>query len=266
MFKSDLLPEEYLNLHIQKYQRSLFAQFRAGILPLHVETGRFRNLPLEQRLCVLCDKSEVEDEYYFLCQCAVYRDLRRILYSTTKDLYPEFEDMDDLEKFVFLNSNLQKHHVIVFITSAVLRRRTLLFHWGDLVLACALVYIYIRVYDSWHISPTGLGDDYWIICCICITISHVTLIKIMLCYVYVMWPWWSHEMETFSTLLAICAGNSPVTGELPGQRPVTRSFDVFFDLRLNKRLSKQSWGWWFDMPSRPLWRHCNGLCIYGSVT
>ena len=42
------------------------------------------------------------------------------------------------------------------------------------------------------------------------------------------------------------------------QRPVTRSFDVFFDLRLNKRLSKQSWGWWFETPSHPLWRHCNG--------
>ena len=37
--------------------------------------------------------------------------------------------------------------------------------------------------------------------------------------------------------------------------PVTWSFDVFFDLRLNKRLSKQSWGWWFEMPWRPLWRH-----------
>ena len=43
----------------------------------------------------------------------------------------------------------------------------------------------------------------------------------------------------------------------PSQRPVTRSFDVFFDLRLNKRLSKQSWGWWFETPSRSLWRHCN---------
>ena len=40
-------------------------------------------------------------------------------------------------------------------------------------------------------------------------------------------------METFSALLAICAGNSPVPGEFPTQRPVTRSFDVFFDLRLN---------------------------------
>ena len=43
----------------------------------------------------------------------------------------------------------------------------------------------------------------------------------------------------------------------PAQRPVTRSFDVFFDLCLNKRLSKQSWGWWFETPSRPLWRHYN---------
>ena len=41
-------------------------------------------------------------------------------------------------------------------------------------------------------------------------------------------------METFSVLLAICAGNSPVTCEFPAQRPVTRSFDVFFDLRLIK--------------------------------
>ena len=53
------------------------------------------------------------------------------------------------------------------------------------------------------------------------------------------------------------AGNSPVTGEFPAQRPVTRSFDVFSDLRLNELLSKQSWGWWFDRPSHPLWRHSN---------
>ena len=72
-------------------------------------------------------------------------------------------------------------------------------------------------------------------------------------------PWWRHQMETFSALLAICAGNSPVSGEFPAQRPVTRSFDVFFDLRLNKRLSKQSWGWWFETLPRPLWRQCNAL-------
>ena len=69
--------------------------------------------------------------------------------------------------------------------------------------------------------------------------------------------WWRHQVEAFSALLAFCAGNSPVPGEFPAQRPVTRSFDAFFDLRLNKRLSKQSWGWWSQTPSSSLWRHRN---------
>ena len=54
-------------------------------------------------------------------------------------------------------------------------------------------------------------------------------------------------------------------GEFPALRPVTRSFDVFFDLRPNTRLSKQSWGWWFETPSSPLWRHCNG-CLKPLLT
>ena len=74
---------------------------------------------------------------------------------------------------------------------------------------------------------------------------------------------WRHQMETFSALLAICAGNSPVSGEFPAQRPVTRSFDVFFDVRLIKRLSKHSRGWWFETLSHPLWRHRNGACGFG---
>ena len=71
--------------------------------------------------------------------------------------------------------------------------------------------------------------------------------------------------ETFSALLAICAGNSPVTGEFPTQMQVTRRFDVFFDLRLNKRLSKQSWDWWYETPSYPLWRHLNVIRWYNIV-
>ena len=49
------------------------------------------------------------------------------------------------------------------------------------------------------------------------------------------------------------------SGKFPAQRPVTRSFDVFFDFRLNKRLSKQSLGWWSETPPRSLWRQCNGI-------
>ena len=90
--------------------------------------------------------------------------------------------------------------------------------------------------------------------------TYIKATSINLVFVNSLFPsaWWRHQMETFSVLLAICAGNSPVTGEFPTQRPVTRSFDVFFDLRLNKQLSKQSWGWWFETPLWPLCRHCNG--------
>ena len=50
-------------------------------------------------------------------------------------------------------------------------------------------------------------------------------------YPVISYIWWFYRMETFSSLLALCAGNSPETGEFPAERPVTRSFNVFFDLR-----------------------------------
>ena len=91
------------------------------------------------------------------------------------------------------------------------------------------------------------------------TYTH-TLLNACISHQYLL-TWWRHQMETFSALLAICAGNSPVPGEFPTQRPVTRSFDIYFDLSPNKQLSKQLWGWWFETQSRPLWRHRNERCI-----
>ena len=68
--------------------------------------------------------------------------------------------------------------------------------------------------------------------------------------------WWRHQMETFSALLALCKGNSSVTGEFPSQSPVlARSCNVFFDLHLSKRLSKQSRRRWFETPWCLLWHH-----------
>ena len=80
--------------------------------------------------------------------------------------------------------------------------------------------------------------------------------------------WWCWKREVVLVMMTSSNGNIfRVTGhlcgeftgpgEFPAQRPVTRIFDVFFDLSLNKRLSKQSKGWWFETQSRPLWRHCN---------
>ena len=71
--------------------------------------------------------------------------------------------------------------------------------------------------------------------------------------------WWRHQMKTFSTFLASCAENSPITGEFPLQRSVTRSFGVVFYQRVNKRFSKQSRCGRFETPSRSWWRQCKVL-------
>ena len=68
----------------------------------------------------------------------------------------------------------------------------------------------------------------------------------------------SSNVNIFRVTGPLC-GEFTSPGEFPTHRPVTRSFNVFFDLRLNKRLSKQPWGWWFETPSWSLWRHCNVL-------
>ena len=74
---------------------------------------------------------------------------------------------------------------------------------------------------------------------------------------------WVHSVNMMTSsngnifhVSGILCGNAPVTGEFPTQRPATRSFDVFFELRLNQQLSKQSRPRWFETPSRSLWRHC----------
>ena len=84
----------------------------------------------------------------------------------------------------------------------------------------------------------------------------------MLCWIFTTrysFTWWQKEdsfhMKTSSTG-NIFRVTGPLCWEFPAQRSETRSFDIFFDLRLNKQLNKQSWGWWFETLSRSLWRHC----------
>ena len=104
--------------------------------------------------------------------------------------------------------------------------------------------------QKWPVTRNVFPFDYVIMVC-----GWSGCPNVWLCWV----TWWRHQMWTFSALLAIRAGDSSVTGEVPAQRPVTQSFDVFVDLRLNTRLRKQSWGWRFETLSHQLWRHCNDL-------
>ena len=124
--------------------------------------------------------------------------------------------------------------------------------WMYITVQC-VHYIYDHIIEMWHENGTKNPRS----------MSHMVIYANIpptttRCYIQ---KWWRHQMETFSALLAICARNLVVTVEFPSQRPVTRSFHVFFNMHLNKRLSKQLWGWCFEMSSRPLWRHCNEIRV-----
>ena len=80
-------------------------------------------------------------------------------------------------------------------------------------------------------------------------------------YMYSSMIWKSKSMMTSSNG-SIFHVIGPLCGDFPSKRPVTRSSHVFFGLRLNKRLSKQWWGWWCEMPSRSSWRHRDALLVY----
>ena len=111
------------------------------------------------------------------------------------------------------------------------------------------IHIYIHIYYScskWRLSSRRLTDG-------SVSPSAGTY-RIS---TYNPMPWWRHQMETVSALLALCEGNPPVIGGFPSQRDSNAGFDVFFNVCLNKRLNKQTKRWWFETPSFSLWHHRN---------
>ena len=115
LLKENIACEDYVHKLYNRRHRSLYTQFRHGILPLKVETGRFQQVELHNRLCDSCNAEEVEDEIHFLCRCSIYNDLRCILYETLPDS-PTFVRNDD-NIFVYLMKFKYKE-VSVFLSQA----------------------------------------------------------------------------------------------------------------------------------------------------
>ena len=122
LYKTEKAKADYVNFNISKYQRSLYAQFRCGILPLEIEVGRYRNLDLSDRLCKLCDKNLVEDEIHFLIDCPVYSVERKILFAEKHMQNSTFSRLESLDKFVYFMSNHERA-VITFISNAFRKRQ-----------------------------------------------------------------------------------------------------------------------------------------------
>ena len=122
LYKVDNSRAEYVSMNISKYQRSLYAQFRLGILPLEIEVGRFRNLELGLRICKMCNLELVEDEIHFLCDCPKYSDYRENLFSIASISNPAFLNLDSLDKFVYLIANHERA-VITYVYNAFRKRQ-----------------------------------------------------------------------------------------------------------------------------------------------
>ena len=106
LFKEALGTEDYIKLCSSRRKRSLLAQFRMGILPIALETGRFRNLAIADRLCVLCNLQAVEDELHFLCVCSLYNDIRRDMFENLLHL--------NFDNFNILSLHDKLYHLLKF--------------------------------------------------------------------------------------------------------------------------------------------------------
>ena len=103
LFKSEYKVEKYCKLLLSYSHRSAFAKFRCGVALIRIETGRYENLAVSQRLCHVCNT--VEDELHVILKCSLYNNLRALLFSRAVLILPNFSDLDDSAKLSFLFSN-----------------------------------------------------------------------------------------------------------------------------------------------------------------
>lgn len=126
LFKNELKVESYVKYYMHKRRRSLLAQFRLGILPLRIETGRYSNTPADERICQMCNLNSVEDEYHFVMNCPLYDDLRTNLFHRAQDLCENFNIYDQNTKFEFLFETCHKI-LSQYIIEAYQRRQNTLY-------------------------------------------------------------------------------------------------------------------------------------------
>lgn len=101
-FKYDYYTEPYVFNIKNKSLRSMMAQFRCGVLPIKIETGRFENKAIYDRKCEMCEMDSIEDEHHFLLECTQYNNERQKLYEKAKESYPEFMTIENDVKMVIL--------------------------------------------------------------------------------------------------------------------------------------------------------------------
>ena len=136
-FKTEFVVEPYITRNVPKYSRSLYAQFRSGILPLHIETGRYANIrdphtgkhrkmSPNERLCNICKFDHVEDEKHFILICNKYEEERNTLFQHCSQSNDNFRNLTEDEKFTYIIKN-EWRAALNYITDAWMKRKECLY-------------------------------------------------------------------------------------------------------------------------------------------
>ena len=121
-FKQNFETEPYVKFIMPLSWRSSLAKFRAGVAPLRLETGRYENLPVNQRTCFNCREC-VESENHVLLHCPLYEDLQHEMFHEALQFYPQFNVLNDDEKIVILFSDVNLVKTVAKTCKSILDRR-----------------------------------------------------------------------------------------------------------------------------------------------
>ncbi len=124
--KTEFGPEKFLTLNIDRYEKSLLSQFRYGILPLRVETGRFVNEPRCNRICTLCNSGQIEDQIHFTFHCNLYNEQRNILNDKARKVVLNWDSLSEIEKLKLLFNDMTRIFG-KYIRNIFLLRRSILY-------------------------------------------------------------------------------------------------------------------------------------------
>ena len=124
LFKNNYEVEPYVLCFLNREKRSLVAQLRSGILPLQVEVGRWQGIPIEERICPVCNLNQVEDECHFLFECNNYYMERMSLYTKLPD---DFENLSVSNKLNILMSRQSIHLFSEYLVNLYKKRQSVLY-------------------------------------------------------------------------------------------------------------------------------------------
>ena len=127
LFKRTFETEQYCKLIMSPLRRSVLANFRCGVAPLHLETGLYEGLLVNDRICPV-GQVHVEDETHVLLNCDKYHSIREILFEEAVTVYPDFNNLSDEEHMIFLFSNLQIIRACDNACCLILQCRSVLLH------------------------------------------------------------------------------------------------------------------------------------------